>query len=1244
MNKKIGLCIEQIHTPSSVRLIKAIRSAVEANGDFFSVFHTGDNWFHKSFHHKALDSIAIDAYIVEASTFMAEDHPIQFAKAVSELGQPVVLIDPADSYRSCGVPYIGFSNEESFRNLMKHLLYDRNCKTIDLLVGEALRGIPDALLDIYEEELELAGIPYEERRVEKSIGWNGSIKRNIDRLLEYDRPDAVICMDDRAANYLNNILADTETDTIHTVVCSVDKGYVDENTLIVNTGCKRSAEETAAETLKIVHSLMENEEVERSTILENVLVKTLNNLTDKQRSRLARRRFGELEEEQVHNANAEMRQHHMMMKILENEAMDDIAELLMKILPKESFFAVPEGFLDGYSKAGTKEDGLTCYIFADQRKMKQLGGEFILQDSLADPSCVNIVFPIRIHNGLSGFLVYQGDDYDRELYVLERLAVNLADTFYRYSEDRELQFANRELLHANERMKQLQVRDTTTGMFNQRGLVKELELVKERAIEENGNIVLIAIDLIGLAKINSIYGHSEGDAAIIALSEIIENNLNAREVTAHIGADEFIIATTGGVESDTLGNTLIKSILLAVENYNRISDKEYSIEINYVETKSIPNKDTSVKKLLDDLLSEKRIKKNNQRNISNSTDEANTINLEEKTAVLDVINHNKFRYAFQPIVHAKTGEIFAYEALMRSDTEKPLSPFVILKYASMEKRFYDIERATFFNVLERVKAAGDLLTGKRVFVNSIPGYMLDDCDYAKLKKDYGSLFNQITVEITEQTELDDQGGNTIKRRSAEDGFDIAIDDYGSGYANTATLLKYLPNCVKIDRLLITEIQSDPKKQHFVRNIIEFAHDNGFLALAEGVETLAELRAVIHMDVDLIQGYYTAKPGFEFIQAIAPEIKQDILNANMNSSEVKSLKAYVLGKEPELPLMRLALEGYNTVIMADQELTLLGNPDYYAGMSVKIKDGSNAILHIRNVKIEKELTMPCIEIGRDAKLTLVVEGDNEFKGNGIRVPEGSELILEGNGTLSIIAKERNAFGIGNDAGTSFGSITQRMSGSITMKVDGDNVIGIGGGIYRKGEGISILSGDIKLHMSGTETIGIGCEKGNVPILVDNCGVSIDMRCYVGVCVGSRYGEQNIKISSAKVTTFGSGDLICGLGTLEESSGTMDFTDCSIEATFNTRKAILIGCEAGCISYNLKNTRFELVVEGTEAIAFGSRDDAAKIYTEYSSIYLKARAEKVITIGAAPGNCYYIGGERILQVNSDKIEIPANRAEK
>ena len=92
----------------------------------------------------------------------------------------------------------------------------------------------------------------------------------------------------------------------------------------------------------------------------------------------------------------------------------------------------------------------------------------------------------------------------------------------------------------------------------------------------------------------------------------------------------------------------------------------------------------------------------------------------------------------------------------------------------------------------------------------------------------------------------------------------------------------MPRVVKIDRMLITEINDNPQKQHFVKSIIDFAHDNSILALAEGVENSKELKTCISMGVDLIQGYYTGKATRVPIKEINPYIRNEIVNYSRQS--------------------------------------------------------------------------------------------------------------------------------------------------------------------------------------------------------------------------------------------------------------------------------------------------------------------------------------------------------------------------
>ena len=121
---------------------------------------------------------------------------------------------------------------------------------------------------------------------------------------------------------------------------------------------------------------------------------------------------------------------------------------------------------------------------------------------------------------------------------------------------------------------------------------------------------------------------------------------------------------------------------------------------------------------------------------------------------------------------------------------------------------------------------------------------------------------------------------------------IAIDDYGTGHSNIVNVLRYTPQLIKIDRELISGIRNDSNKQLFVRNTIDFAHQNGIRALAEGVETADELRTVIDLGVDLIQGFYTGRPTEQPIPAVSEPVRNLILEENLSLTRYdRSLRIY-----------------------------------------------------------------------------------------------------------------------------------------------------------------------------------------------------------------------------------------------------------------------------------------------------------------------------------------------------------------
>ena len=434
--------------------------------------------------------------------------------------------------------------------------------------------------------------------------------------------------------------------------------------------------------------------------------------------------------------------------------------------------------------------------------------------------------------------------------------------------------------NSNVSIEKLTLTNLVTGLPNLKGSVKWFD--EFSAIPENKEKTL-TISIYALPKYTYIYenyGIENLEEAIQVVAETLKVTNNTKCFVGHITEDAFVIVNyydDPNEISDTINNAT-STFFGMMESYNRSSDKEYYVEVNCGCTTVKPKWHHSL---------ERYIKR------ANSEMYMNRIKMEKGSATKEfsapkehykafelLIERNLFHYYFQPIVSAKTGEIYGYEALMRTDAGIGMNPLEVLEVARIYKRLYEIEKATMFNVMERFATDYESFGNSKVFINTIPGYFLKDEDINILSEKYGEYMDRFVYELTEQNTVSDNELDSIKKLCGKrTKSQIAIDDYGTGHSNIVNLMRYAPQVIKIDRMLITDIHKNQNKQMFVRSTIEFARMNNIMVLAEGVETLNELRMVINLGVDLIQGYYTGRPAPEPIGAISEDIRKEIEEAN-----------------------------------------------------------------------------------------------------------------------------------------------------------------------------------------------------------------------------------------------------------------------------------------------------------------------------------------------------------------------------
>ena len=430
-----------------------------------------------------------------------------------------------------------------------------------------------------------------------------------------------------------------------------------------------------------------------------------------------------------------------------------------------------------------------------------------------------------------------------------------------------------ELIRSSKIARQGITTDSMTGLINYKGFIEQADTFLNLMINNGGHMGALAVDIKNLSAINNKFGRQEGDKAIIRVANAIEGLFSSRNCMCFRAGNDELIALRITREPEDREILEEKDKLLKLINDNNEA-AEYKIELYYGIESGSPATTEDIERLVNMAISHKNNNKIDALKLSHGslTEEE----LLEAQVVKQILDLNKISYHFQPIVDAKTGKIYSYEALMRADVSPYIAPPVILRYAEFFDRLYDVERLTFSNVIDLMKAHKAILSdGRKVFINSIPGYMLTGGDIKKLEELVASMPGSVVVELTEQSEITDDELDIMKSTYKRIGIETAVDDYGTGYSNVSNLLRYTPDYVKIDRALLSGIQDSPQKQHFVRDIIEFSHKNGIKALAEGVETSEELKTVIMLGADLIQGYYLAMPGKDLVQSINSLVSDEI---------------------------------------------------------------------------------------------------------------------------------------------------------------------------------------------------------------------------------------------------------------------------------------------------------------------------------------------------------------------------------
>ena len=407
--------------------------------------------------------------------------------------------------------------------------------------------------------------------------------------------------------------------------------------------------------------------------------------------------------------------------------------------------------------------------------------------------------------------------------------------------------------------------DALTGLANRALFYDRIEHALLRGPREATGAAVLFIDLDEFKPFNDTHGHAAGDRLLEEVAGRLVACLRSGDTAARLGGDEFGVLLEAIAGRDRVLQTATR-VLDALARPYHVDDDVVRFSASVGAAISSPG-DRGVDELLRkaDLAMYKAKRAGRGRvelyNRALEGEQADTGRAawfaradEQREEVASLLaDPNMIGMVFQPIMDLRTGRVAGYESLMRVDREPRRGPDVWLAQAHRCGLGYALEARAITTAL----ATPDRPPGPHLALNMSPSALTSTEVLRALPKD----LHGIVIEITENELVsDDPALHEALRQLRERGAQLAVDDTGAGYAGLTHVMRLRPDIIKLDRTLITNVDSDPAKAALVASFVRYARDIDATVCAEGIETLSELERLADLDVAFGQGYAIARPG------------------------------------------------------------------------------------------------------------------------------------------------------------------------------------------------------------------------------------------------------------------------------------------------------------------------------------------------------------------------------------------------
>lgn len=402
--------------------------------------------------------------------------------------------------------------------------------------------------------------------------------------------------------------------------------------------------------------------------------------------------------------------------------------------------------------------------------------------------------------------------------------------------------------------------DNLTGALDQQYFGQWIQEQMNRGKRWN----LLTVDLLGLKQINKIYGATVGDAL---LQQVVEG---LHEIT---GSD-YVFRLTG------------KRFLMLTRSLEGYERKRNALQQFFEKGFLVHGEMLQPEVVICGVLDSSRLKESDMLlayieylvSLAPGGEKSILIQSNEKTLkgfwyeqevehfLGTAIEQDLLEVYFQPVYSVRNKKYMTLEALsrLRHPSLGPISPEIFIGIAEKSGQITELGYLQFRKVCQFVKEHRYLIDIiENIKINLSPMELLKEGHSQRLVQmleEFGLPGSFFQVEVTE-TVATEYSENMYQAIACfkKVGIGLCMDDFGAGYANLNTVLKFPFKVVKLDRSLLEGICEQEQKATFYRSIVSVLQGVGYYVVAEGVETMEELNRLTEWGVDMVQGYYFSPP-------------------------------------------------------------------------------------------------------------------------------------------------------------------------------------------------------------------------------------------------------------------------------------------------------------------------------------------------------------------------------------------------